>query len=60
MSPEAQQIAQSVAEREFQRLGGTRIINRTCGSSAATNRDLREAVRRGAFARGSLLPITRV
>ena len=36
-------------EREFQRLGGTRTIKANLRVIAATNRDLRKAVARGAF-----------
>jgi len=36
-------------EREFQRLGGTRILKANIRVVAATNRDLRKAVERGAF-----------
>jgi transcriptional regulator with PAS, ATPase and Fis domain len=36
-------------EREFQRLGGTRILKANIRVVAATNRDLRTAVERGAF-----------
>jgi Sigma-54 interaction domain len=36
-------------EREFQRLGGTRLLNANVRIIAATNRDLRKAVERGDF-----------
>jgi DNA-binding NtrC family response regulator len=36
-------------EREFQRLGGTRLLKANVRVIAATNRDLRDAVARGAF-----------
>jgi transcriptional regulator with PAS, ATPase and Fis domain len=36
-------------EREFQRLGGTRLLNANIRVIAATNRDLRKAVARGDF-----------
>ena len=36
-------------EREFQRLGGTRLVKANIRVIAATNRDLRNAVERGAF-----------
>ena len=36
-------------EREFQRLGGTRLVKANIRVIAATNRDLRKAVERGAF-----------
>jgi transcriptional regulator with GAF, ATPase, and Fis domain len=36
-------------EREFQRLGGTRILKANIRVVAATNRDLRQAVERGTF-----------
>ena len=38
-------------EREFQRLGGTRLLKANVRVIAATNRDLRKAVERGDFAR---------
>ena len=36
-------------EREFQRLGGTRLVKANIRLIAATNRDLRKAVERGSF-----------
>jgi hypothetical protein len=36
-------------EREFQRLGGTRVLHADVRVVAATNRDLRKAIERGAF-----------
>ena len=36
-------------EREFQRLGGTRVVKANIRVIAATNRDLRKAVERGSF-----------
>ena len=36
-------------EREFQRLGGTRLLKANIRVIAATNRDLRKAVERGDF-----------
>jgi two-component system nitrogen regulation response regulator NtrX len=36
-------------EREFQRLGGTRLLSANVRVIAASNRDLHEAVARGAF-----------
>src|SRR5207237_2058782 len=36
-------------EREFQRLGGTRLLNANVRVVAATNRDMRKAVERGTF-----------
>ena len=36
-------------EREFQRLGGTRLVKANIRVIAATNRDLRQAVERGGF-----------
>ena len=36
-------------EREFQRLGGTRVLNTDARIIAATNRDLRKAMERGLF-----------
>jgi two-component system NtrC family response regulator len=38
-----------IQEREFQRLGGTRVLKADIRVVAATNRDLRKAVERGAF-----------
>src|SRR5262249_13306503 len=39
----------ALQDREFQRLGGTRVIKANIRVVAATNRDLRKAVERGAF-----------
>ena len=36
-------------EREFQRLGGTRLLRANVRVIAATNRDLRDAITRGTF-----------
>jgi len=36
-------------EREFQRLGGTRVVKTNVRIIAATNRDLQEAIQRGSF-----------
>ena len=50
MSPTAQaKFLRFVQEREFQRLGGTRIQKANVRVVAASNRDLREAVARGTF-----------
>jgi DNA-binding NtrC family response regulator len=50
MSPSAQaKFLRVLQEREFQRLGGTRTIKANTRVIAATNRDLRQAVGRGAF-----------
>jgi two-component system NtrC family response regulator len=50
MSAAAQaKLLRVLQEREFQRLGGTRLIRANVRVIAATNRDLREAVGRGAF-----------
>jgi transcriptional regulator with GAF, ATPase, and Fis domain len=38
-----------IQEREFQRLGGTRVLKADIRVVAATNRDLRKAVERGTF-----------
>ena len=43
-------------EREFQRLGGTRLLKANIRVIAATNRDLRKAVERGDISRGPVLP----
>jgi transcriptional regulator with GAF, ATPase, and Fis domain len=50
MSPAAQaKFLRVLQEREFQRLGGTRTLKANIRVVAATNRDLRKAVQRGAF-----------
>ena len=50
MSPAAQaKFLRVLQEREFQRLGGTRILKANIRVIAATNRDLRKAVERGDF-----------
>src|SRR5579864_2778959 len=50
MSPSAQaKFLRVVQEREFQRLGGTRLLKANVRIVAATNRDLRKAVERRAF-----------
>jgi transcriptional regulator with PAS, ATPase and Fis domain len=50
MSQSAQaKFLRVLQEREFQRLGGTRPIRANVRVIAATNRDLRKAVERGAF-----------
>jgi two-component system response regulator AtoC len=50
MSPGSQaKFLRVLQEREFQRLGGTRIIKANVRVVAATNRDLRKAVDRGDF-----------
>jgi DNA-binding NtrC family response regulator len=50
MSAAAQaKLLRVLQEREFQRLGGTRLLKAHVRVIAATNRDLRDAVRRGAF-----------
>jgi two-component system response regulator FlrC len=50
MSPSAQaKFLRVLQEREFQRLGGTRPLKANVRVIAATNRDLRDAVQRGAF-----------
>ena len=43
-------------EREFERVGGTHSIKVDIRLIAATNRDLNEAVRKGEFRAGSVLP----
>jgi transcriptional regulator with GAF, ATPase, and Fis domain len=50
MSPSAQaKFLRVLQEREFQRLGGTRLQKANVRIIAATNRDLRKAVERGDF-----------
>jgi Nif-specific regulatory protein len=50
MSPSAQaKFLRVLQEREFQRLGGTRLLKANVRVIAATNRDLRKAVERSAF-----------
>ena len=50
MVPAAQaKLLRVLQEREFLRLGGTRLIKANVRIIAATNRDLRDAVARGAF-----------
>jgi DNA-binding NtrC family response regulator len=50
MSAAAQgKLLRVLQEREFQRLGGTRLLKANVRVIAATNRDLRDAVARGAF-----------
>lgn len=50
MSPAAQaKFLRVLQEREFQRLGGTRAVKTNARVIAATNRDLREAVKSGDF-----------
>ncbi|PWT82130.1 MAG: hypothetical protein C5B57_09230 [Blastocatellia bacterium] len=50
MSPSAQgKFLRVLQEREFQRLGGTRLLKTNVRVVAATNRDLRKAVDRGDF-----------
>jgi transcriptional regulator with PAS, ATPase and Fis domain len=50
MSPSAQgKFLRVLQEREFQRLGGTRLLKADVRVIAATNRDLRKAVERGSF-----------
>ena len=50
MSPMAQaKLLRVLQEREFQRLGGTRVLKADVRVVAATNRDLRLAIERGQF-----------
>jgi transcriptional regulator with GAF, ATPase, and Fis domain len=50
MSPSAQaKFLRVLQEREFQRLGGTRLLKANVRVIAATNRDLRKTVERGSF-----------
>src|SRR5437667_2589382 len=53
MSPAVQaKFLRVLQEREFQRLGGTRMLKADVRVIAATNRDLRVAMTRGAFREG--------
>jgi transcriptional regulator with GAF, ATPase, and Fis domain len=50
MSPSAQaRLLRVLQEREFQRLGGTRVLRADTRIIAATNRDLRQAIEQGRF-----------
>jgi transcriptional regulator with GAF, ATPase, and Fis domain len=50
MSPSAQaKFLRVLQEREFQRLGGTRVVRADVRVVAATNRDLRKAIDRRSF-----------
>ena len=50
MSPSAQaKFLRVLQEREFQRLGGTRVLKANVRVIAATNRDLKKAMERGDF-----------
>jgi transcriptional regulator with GAF, ATPase, and Fis domain len=50
MSPSAQaKFLRVLQEREFQRLGGTRVLRTDARVIAATNRDLDDAIARGTF-----------
>jgi transcriptional regulator with PAS, ATPase and Fis domain len=50
LTPSAQaKLLRVLQEREFQRLGGTRVVSADVRVVAATNRDLHEAVAQGAF-----------
>jgi two-component system NtrC family response regulator len=50
MRPAAQaKLLRFLQEREFQRLGGTRLLKANVRVIAASNRDLRQAVKEGAF-----------
>jgi transcriptional regulator with GAF, ATPase, and Fis domain len=50
MSPQAQaKFLRVIQEREFQRLGGTRVLRADARIVAATNRDLLQAMQKGQF-----------
>jgi transcriptional regulator with GAF, ATPase, and Fis domain len=50
MNPAAQaKLLRFLQEREFQRLGGTRVVKANVRVIAASNRDLRQAVQQGTF-----------
>jgi transcriptional regulator with GAF, ATPase, and Fis domain len=50
MTPSAQaKFLRVLQEREFQRLGGTRVLRADVRVVAATNRDLKKAIERGGF-----------
>jgi transcriptional regulator with GAF, ATPase, and Fis domain len=52
MSPASQaKLLRFLQEREFQRVGGTRVIKANVRVIGASNRDLREAVQQGTFRR---------
>ena len=52
MAPAAQaKFLRVLQEREFQRLGGTRVLRADVRVVAATNRDLQQAMERGSSAR---------
>ena len=56
MSAAAQaKLLRVLQEREFQRLGGTRLLKANVRVIAATNRDLRDAVDARDVSRGPLL-----
>jgi DNA-binding NtrC family response regulator len=58
MSPSAQaKFLRVLQEREFQRLGGTRLLKANVRIIAATNRDLRKAVERGDFREDLFYPL---
>ena len=61
MSPSAQaKFLRVLQEREFQRLGGTRVLRTDARVVAATNRDLAAGDRERAVSRGPLLPAQRL
>ena len=61
MSPPAQaKFLRVLQEREFQRLGGTRVLRTDARIVAATNRDLQRAIAQGTVPRGPVLPAQRL
>ena len=61
MSPSAQaKFLRVLQEREFQRLGGTRVLRTDARVVAATNRDLQRAIAQRPVPRGPVLPAERV
>jgi transcriptional regulator with GAF, ATPase, and Fis domain len=61
MSPPAQaKFLRVLQEREFQRLGGTRVLRSDARVIAATNRDLQKAIAIGQFREDLLLPPERL
>ena len=61
MSPSAQaKFLRVLQEREFKRLGGTRVLRTDARVVAATNRDLQRAIAQGQFREDLVLPAQRL